>query len=177
MLWSRAVDTALFVCMLYSSLGLCLHVTAEDCRSIRYLRCVSRNRLAIGVRHFDSATVAVAVGPDDVLLTILDLVVFSSLSRGGSSGRLFVVGLSVAPGMLLVGRRVHVLLRVEWFGDVGMRCGALQLLRHLALVKPLSFWLSRLFVLVSLFVSVTQVEFVATPLGMLPRLRSEQSPF
>ena len=66
--------------------------------------------LWVDVRYLDSAMVAVAVGSDDVLVPILDLVVFASLSRGGSRGRLFAVNFWVAPGMVLVGLRVHVLL-------------------------------------------------------------------
>ena len=94
MLWLRHVDTALFVCMLRSSLGLCLHITVEGCHSIRYPMCASR--------YFHVV---------DVLIMILDLIVFARLSRDGSFGRLFAVNLSVAPGMLLVGRRALALLR------------------------------------------------------------------
>ena len=65
-------------------------------------RCAFRFHFVIDVHHSDFVMVDVAVGPDGVLITILGLVVLANLSRGGSSGRLFVVGLSIAPGMLLV---------------------------------------------------------------------------
>ena len=102
MLWLRHVDAALFVCMLHSLLGLCLHVTVEGCHSIRYPMCASRYSPVIEVRHSDSLMVVVAAGPDGFLITIPDLVVFLSLSQGGSHGCLFAVSLSVAPGMLPV---------------------------------------------------------------------------
>ena len=79
-----------------------MHVAGEGCRSIRCLRCASGFHLVIDIRHFDFVMVVVAVGLDGVLTTILDLVVFLSLSRDGPP---------VAPGILLVGLRVHVLLQ------------------------------------------------------------------
>ena len=88
--------------VLCSPQGLRLHVAGEGYRSIRYLRCVARHFLVVGVHRFDFPVVVVAGGPDGVLTTILDLAVFSSLSRDGSLERLYVVSLSVAPGMLLV---------------------------------------------------------------------------
>ena len=72
MLWLRLVDTALSVCMLYSSLSLCLYVTVEGCHSIRYPMCASQYHLVIDVHHFGFVMVVVAVEPDGVLTTILD---------------------------------------------------------------------------------------------------------
>ena len=82
-----------------------LHIIGEDCRSIQYPMYAARYFLVIVVHHFGFVMVAVAVEPDGVPTAILGLVVRSSLcSRDGPLGRLFVVSLSVAAGVLLVDR-------------------------------------------------------------------------